>query len=324
MRLAVLSDAALQTPHPAGHGLGRSVSIIAEHLFQRGHDVTLYAKQGSRFSGRLVTPETAEGYEGEWILAQAALRDHKQHAYDAFWDAGHLHCIAEMFTNIPVVCEFHDAYQEYARCPVLKSNGQKALMPPQFEGARVIYNALDPAEYPFNEIPDAQNYALFMGAISQIKQPLLAIEACARMGVKLVMAGMPVDAAMPFTEHSNVEFVGAVQGARKLQLLQNARVFLQLGIGESFGLTTLEANLCGTPVVAWPTGGSLDIIRYGVNGIFVIPGGDKVQAVCDAIDRAWHMDRRFVRAAVEGRFSIDAQVTAVENALIDCVCGEWW
>ena len=324
MRIAVLSDAVLPTPYPAGHGLGKVASIVAEHLLQRGHDVTLYAREGSRFSGALVMPPSANGYEGEWILAQAAMRDHRAQAYDAFLDNGHLHCIAEMFPHMPVVNAFHDAYQEYARCPVLMSSGQKALMPATFEGARVIHNALDPAEYPFQELPDKQDYALFLGAISDIKQPLLAIEACARMGLKLVMAGLALTGPLPISAHSNVQLVGPVYGDHKLKLLQGARVLLQLGVGESFGLTTLEANLCGTPAVCWPAGGSLDIIKYGLNGVFVIPGGDKVQAVCDAIERAWFMDRRGVRMAVENRFSIDTQVTATENALIDVVCGRWW
>lgn len=324
MRIAVLGDCVLPTPYQYGHGLGRMVSLISEHLHLRGHDVTLYAREGSQFSGRLVMPPKADGYAGEWILAQAALRDHRQQPFDVFYDNGHLHCVAEMFPDMPVINEFHDAFQPYARCPILKSSGQRAFMPPEFEGARVIPNALNPAEYPFNIEPNPDAYVLFMGALADIKQPMLAIEACARMGVKLVMAGAPLTGQLPISENSNTTYVGAIYGRIKVNLLQGARVFLQLGLYESFGLTTLEANLCGVPVVGWPAGGTLDQIRYGVNGVLVIPGGDKVQAVCDAIERAWNMDRVGVRQYVENRYSLDKQVNAIEDALSDCVLGKWW
>lgn len=324
MRLCILSDAVFPTPYPFGHGLGKVVSLVAERLFQLGHDVTLYAREGSAFSGRLVMPPGADGYNGEWILAQAAMRDHRNQPFDVIWDNGHLHCVAEMFPHVPALNHFHDCFQEHARCPVVPSAGIKALMPPPFENARVVPNALDPAEFPLQPASNDTPYVLFMGALSDLKQPMLAVEACARMGVKLILAGAPLTGQLPITENSSTVYVGAVAGVVKTQLLQGARVFLQLGWAESFGLTTLEANLCGTPVVAWPSGGSLDIIRYGVNGVFVIPSGDKVQSVCDAIERAWYIDRRTVRQHVERRFSIEAQTAMVEDALSDVIQGRWW
>jgi hypothetical protein len=59
MRVAVVSDAVFSTPHESGHGLGRVVSQLAEGLHRRGHDVTLFAKTGSTFSGKLVMPDDA-------------------------------------------------------------------------------------------------------------------------------------------------------------------------------------------------------------------------------------------------------------------------
>lgn len=324
MRIAVLSDAVLPTPSPGGHGLGRVVSTIAERLLQRGHDVTLFAKQGSRFSGALVMPADANGYAGEKALAREAMRMHRQYPFDVFLDNSHVHALADMFPDLPMVNVYHDNYQQYQRCAVILSKGQRALLPPEFERARIIPNTLDAADYPANYTPDARGFALFMGALSEIKQPFLAIEACAKMGIPLVMAGSSVYGKLPFDNLSNVQYVGIVTGGYKQRLLNMARVFLQLGTMESFGLTTLEAGLSGTPVVAWPAGGSLDLIRYGVNGVFVPPGKDRVGNTCDAIERAWSMNREVVRVYSESLCNPEAQLEAYEDTLGACMRGEWW
>src|SRR5258708_39596057 len=136
------------------------------------------------------------------------------------------------------------------------------------------------------------------------------------------MAGQPLRGKMPTPSASGVEYVGMVGGSFKEQLFQNARVFLQLGIGERFGLTTLEAGLYGTPVVGWPTGGTLDLIRYGTSGVFVVMAGkDKVQNVADAIERAFTVPRTSCRAVAEKLCDTEGQLDAYEAAMGDCTRG---
>jgi len=325
MRICVISDAVLPSPMKDGHGLGKVQHTLAEGLKSRGHDVTFVARQGSQFSGNLITPDGAEGYPGEWILARAALQTHKQNRFDAFLDGSHIHVLADMFPDLPIANQYHDNYQAYRRCPILMSKGQRALLPPEFERAAIIPNALNPADFEVSLKPDPQDYALFMGALVDFKNPLLAIEACARMGIKLVMAGAAPSGQLPFADGSNVQYIGPVSGQYKLDLLKGARVFLQLGTVESFGLTTLEAALSGTPVVGWPAGGTLDIIANGINGVFVnATMKDKVAAVVNAIERAWYMDRATVRKYAESISSVDRQLDAYEFALSRVARGEWW
>lgn len=324
MRLAILSDAVLPT-HPTygGHGLGKMTLQVAEGLRARGHDVTLFARSGSAFSGDLVMPEDAHGYTGEVALAREVLRMHKQNPFDAVLDNSHIHYLAAQFPQFPTVNVFHDNYQQYRRCPVLLSEGQKALLPQQFERAAVVPNALDPRDYPFSNVPD--DYVLFVGALSELKQPFLAIEACAKLGVKLVMAGQTIVGKMPFAGNENTEYVGQVSPAQRNALMRKARVFLQLGNVESFGLTTLEAGLCGTPVVALASGGNVDTVLNGVNGVFAPTyGRNKAQAVADAIESAWLMDRFACREYVEQTFSVERQLDAYEYLLARCTEGAWW
>lgn len=325
MRVALISDAVLPTPYEGGHGLGRMVSQIGESLLQRGHDVTLFAKQGSRFSSKLVTPDDAKGYPGEVALAREAIREHRRDPFDVFFDHSHIHKLADLFPTLPVVDVFHDIYQNYARNPVLLSAGQKALMPDLFRNAPVIHNAVDPASVPFSETPADPPFVFFCGALSEIKQPILAIEACALLGVKLVMAGGAIVGRMPFAGTERCEYVGAITEAKRNEYMTRARVFLQLGNVESFGLTTLEAGLAGTPVVAWAAGGNTDTVQQGVNGVFVPSyGADKARAVADAIERAWDMNRFTCRNFVVEHFSVERQTAAHEALLVRAAMGEMW
>ena len=325
MRIACLSDAVMPSPTAGGHGLGRVAWTVAEGLRARSHDVTFFARSGSSFSGDLVMPPDADGYGGEVALAREALARHKDWPFDAFIDHGHLHHLASKLPTLPVVNVFHDAYQAYARNAALLSTGQRALMPVEWENAAIVPNALNPSDYvPLFDVTFPA-YALFIGAVADIKQPLLAIEACARLGIKLIMAGQQVGGKFPVTDTGNFEYVGVVGGTFKAALYQHARVFLQLGVNESFGLTTLEAGLHGTPVVGWPMGGTLDLVRNGVNGaLVVLAGSDKVQNVCDAIERAWDIRRDQCRAVAEALCEPAAQIDRYEALCARVMRGETW
>ena len=290
-----------------------------------GHDVVLFARSGSTFSGAMVMPNAAQGYEGEQFLAREALKLHREFPFDVFLDNGHLHVLSSMLPDLPVVNVYHDCFQEHRHNAVLLSQGMKALMPPDFENAEVIHNSLPPDEYIYTDTSQMPPYALFLGALSDIKQPILAIEACARLRLRLIMAGQQVFGKFPLGQFSGVEYIGPVSGRKKLELLAGARVFLQLGLCESFGLTTLEATYSGTPVVAWPAGGSLDQITYGVNGVFVpTTGSDMVQNVADAIDRAWDMQRSIVRTWALQWMPVSQQIALYEEVLSKVMQGARW
>lgn len=324
MRIAVVSDTTMPTPTAGGHGLGRVTSIVAEGLLARGHDVVMFAKAGSTFSGALVTLD-AHGYDGERALASEVVKAHHAMMFDCIIDNGHIHYLSQMLPDLSVINVYHDQYQPHARCAVLLSEGQRALMPPEFSNAVIIRNSLNPTDYLPNYDHTDPPYALYMGAISDIKQPLLAIEACAQFGVKLIMAGPELTGKLPITPASNVEYVGVVNGNYKANLYACARVFLQLGVGESFGLTTLESALHGTPVVGWPIGGTLDLIRNGVNGAFVgLLGSDKVQNVVDAMARAWWIRRDACRAYTETLCDNDKQITIYEQVCSAVTRGAVW
>jgi glycosyltransferase involved in cell wall biosynthesis len=70
-----------------------------------------------------------------------------------------------------------------------------------------------------------------------------------------------------------VEFAGRMSGDAMVRLLNRCHVFLNASPKEGWGLTVVEANACGVPVVGSDRPGLRDSIQHGVTG-FLVPYGD--------------------------------------------------
>src|SRR4051812_25934546 len=62
----------------------------------------------------------------------------------------------------------------------------------------------------------------------------------------------------------NVEILGHVDAARLTELMQQAKAFV-FAAEEDFGIVPLEAQACGTPVIAYGRGGALETVRGLLN-----------------------------------------------------------
>ena len=80
-----------------------------------------------------------------------------------------------------------------------------------------------------------------------------------------------------------VTFLGAVTQEEKVAALNRAQVAVNPSPKEGWGLTVIEANACGTPVVASRSPGLIESVRDGETGLLA-PHGDPV-ALADAIVR---------------------------------------
>lgn len=327
MRIGFLSDTmAATTLDSAGHGLGRANAQLATALLNNGHEVTLFGAPGSRFPGRTyVSKGLGQQYEPQLSKYAYTLRNE----FDCFISADHKHLLPNLFPELPVISIFHDKWQPHRRNAVLVSEGMRALMEDKaFKSARIVHNQLDGKAFiPSYRADDNPAYAMFIGFVYKWKQPILAIEAAARARVRLLLAGSLQEGLDSLaTVHSNSVWLGSQPPARIYELLRGASVYLQLGDNEAFGLTTIEAALSGTPIVAWPAGGNLDTICEGVNGYFVdITQDDKVEAVCEAIEKARTLPRKQVREFTEIHFGKPClQVKQIEACLEDVIEGISW
>jgi len=64
-----------------------------------------------------------------------------------------------------------------------------------------------------------------------------------------------------------VRFLGRLPDAEITELFERCGAFCLPGT-EDFGITPVEANAAGKPVVAFAGGGALETIEEGINGVF--------------------------------------------------------
>ena len=136
----------------------------------------------------------------------------------------------------------------------------------------VIPNYYDPNDFPFQA--EKGDYFLYLGRLIHRKGIGIAVETCAALGAKLVLAGPGckevegdrvecVDGSVC----KGVEYVGCVVGEERAKLYQNAKgVFVPTLYLEPFGGTAVEAQLCGTPVITTDFGVFPETVEHGRTG----------------------------------------------------------
>jgi glycosyltransferase involved in cell wall biosynthesis len=139
-----------------------------------------------------------------------------------------------------------------------------------------------------------ERYALVVSALVPYKRIELAVEACARVGVRLKIVGDgPERASLERRAGTGAEFLGRRSDTDVRELYRRAAVVLLPG-EEDFGIVPLEAQACGRPVVALGRGGATETVRPGETGLLV--DDPSVEAFADAVSAA--LAQRFDTAAI--------------------------
>jgi glycosyltransferase involved in cell wall biosynthesis len=187
-------------------------------------------------------------------------------------------------------------------------------------GSIVVYPPVDTEFYrPDPSRAQSGSDALVVSALVPYKRLDLAIEACRLARVRLRIVGQgPEEASLrKLGSGADVEFLGWRSDEEVRELYRSAAVVLLPGT-EDFGIVPVEAQACGTPVVALAAGGALDTVVDGVTGALV-PRSDP-SLFSDAIRHvlARRLDPNAIRRHAE-RFST-AQFKARFAAAIDESC----
>ncbi|NPA90975.1 MAG: glycosyltransferase family 4 protein [Chloroflexi bacterium] len=112
------------------------------------------------------------------------------------------------------------------------------------------------------------DYFLVVSRLIPYKRVDLAVEACTRLHLPLIVVGDGRDRkALERMAGPTVTFLGRVSQEELVELMQGARAFLFPGV-EDFGIAPVEAMACGRPVIAYAGGGALDTVVPGVTGEF--------------------------------------------------------
>lgn len=115
------------------------------------------------------------------------------------------------------------------------------------------------------------DYFLIVSRLTEHKRIDLAVEAFNELGLPLKIIGTgPARASLEKSARSNVEFLGYVSDAEVVEYLYNCRAFVYPQ-EEDFGITALEAQAAGKPVIAFGAGGALETVVEGETGLFFYP-----------------------------------------------------
>jgi glycosyltransferase involved in cell wall biosynthesis len=127
------------------------------------------------------------------------------------------------------------------------------------------------------------DHYLVFGRVVPYKRVDVAVQACARLGRKLKVAGegRGLPAVRAHADHQT-ELLGRVPDADVPALLGGARALLFPGM-EDFGIVPVEAQAAGVPVIAYGRGGVRDVVIDGETG--VLYDEPTVDGLCEAILR---------------------------------------
>jgi glycosyltransferase involved in cell wall biosynthesis len=122
---------------------------------------------------------------------------------------------------------------------------------------------------------------LVAGRLVPYKRPDLAVIAANRTSMPLIVAGAgPELSRLQSIAGPTVRFMVSPDDDELLALYQNARALVFPGV-EDFGMTVVEAQSCGTPVIARAAGGALESVDLQNGGCVV--NSDDAQHWADAL-----------------------------------------
>jgi glycosyltransferase involved in cell wall biosynthesis len=156
--------------------------------------------------------------------------------------------------------------------------------------SEVIYPPVDLCT--FTPRADKDNFYLTASRMVPYKRIPLIIEAFNRMPKrKLVVIGDgPVLKEARSKAGKNIEVLGFQKFERLKEYMEHARAFI-FAANDDFGIAPLEAQACGTPVIAYRAGGALETIIEGKTGIFF--KSQTVECLVAAVERFENEDIKF-------------------------------
>jgi glycosyltransferase involved in cell wall biosynthesis len=349
MKIAMIAPPFFSLPITGYGGIERVIPRLVEGLRDRGHEVTLFAPRGTEFQGVQVVSflDPVERISGPFEhLLKSSRHSSQAHAWlwsnnvsvDVIIDHSEGGAVFGPHAVAPLIVVQHngDNQGRYTLpyfdmvTPVAVSLSELRFMEQRdVSNASHIYYDVDVVPL-INASQDCVKgeYVVFIGRFHQDKRPDIAIRAAIQAGVPIKIAAERTPAAdqmawykqviEPLLEDRLVECVGLITEAQKAQFLGEALAVLTPNTGwpEPFGLTAVESNGCGTPVITVNLGATPEIILpndRAPGGIVVERGDDDfvISQTAEAIrflqggggpsrEDCWQNASRFAEGMVEG------------------------
>lgn len=185
--------------------------------------------------------------------------------------------------------------------------------------ARVIYPPVDTTRFALEIEKD--DYYLTAGRMVPYKRMHLIVEAFARMpNRRLIVIGDGPEAAKVRSRAApNITIMGPQPVAALCQYMQRARGFV-FAAREDFGITPVEAQSCGTPVIAFGKGGVLETVIDGQTGVFYAE--QSAAAIVEAIVRFERLSTTFDPYSIR-EHALEFAVDRFESQFSELVEREW-
>lgn len=330
MKIAVIAPLRYPIREPFRGGLEMFTDLLVRALRRRGHEVLLLAHPDSDPELPLVPCRCPE--EGRFfgnLLAHARmLRTLSTLRVDLIHDNSihFLPPIAARFLRVPMITTLHTPPYRASRITgwltrrqpthrfVSISDHLGRQWAPYVGEYAVIHNGVDLAEWPVSLDHPPEPTAFCYGRLTPEKGIHLAIAAAKRAGFRLAVAGAVTDQAY-YKEKIAPELGGAIAYLGHLNRKQLADQIGKASVGvfpavwdEPFGLVLVEMLACGTPVAAFNSGATPEILEESVG--VVVAKGD-VTALAGALREAAQKERADCRQRAE-LFSLQKMIGAYE------------
>ncbi len=193
--------------------------------------------------------------------------------------------------------------------------------------AEVCYLGIDTSIFNVEQISQA-DYVLGLGNFYLNKNPRLAVEAMAlaqKKPLKLIWVSNMVDDAylsevkqLAKELSVDLEIKTMVSDEELVKLLTNALCLLYTSNVEPFGFAPLEANACGTPVIALQEGGVKETILHQQNGFLSGRQPKQLAYFIDLLAQNPELREKMGNFAinhVKQNWGLDSCIDHLENAL---------
>ena len=336
MRIAQIAPLLESVPPAKYGGTERCVYYLTESLARRGHDVVLFASGDSQTTAELCpcAPQSLRpaGITTDADIYTAIQLDRIMEHIDRFdilhFHLGHSHFPMAKQFPIPHVSTMHgpvsgdnhgQLLKQFPKLPLISISNSQRQPCPEANWLKTIHHGLPKNLYQFDPATSINKYLAFIGRISPEKGIDRAITIASRAGLPLKIAAKidQIDQtyyrdqiAPMITANAGIEFIGEIDDQGKQELLSQALALLfPVDWPEPFGLVMIEANACGTPVIAWNNGSIPEVIINGINGYIV----ESIDEAISAIDKIAMIDRLQVRRNFESRFCADKEAEEYES-----------
>ena len=135
---------------------------------------------------------------------------------------------------------------------------------------------------------------IYLGRIKRYKRVDLLVKIFPKIikkvpNARLIIAGWGTEASnianlvMKSSLRRKISLMGPVSEEEKKLLLSRAWVFVNPSIGEGWSMAVIEANLYGTPAVAFDVPGLAESIRHGKTGLLAQDEEGLTQKICETL-----------------------------------------